>query len=100
MPPVYEYDCGKCQTEVVLIVNKDDRDNQACPDCSNSLTRVYRTMPGVTRASYIDSSKTARGKEFSDLKQAAKLEQEAFNLPPTSAERLGLLKESKERKKI
>jgi len=39
-------------------------------------------MPGTTRASFIDSSKTARAKEFKDLKQAAKLEVDKANMKP------------------
>lgn len=80
---MYEYRCKDCEIIVEEFRKYDDRDLPAsCLMCKGEATRTWATMPGITRASYIDSRKTARAAEFGDLKMAAKLESEAANLPP------------------
>jgi len=54
---------------------------QPCEECQADSSRIYLSMPGVTRASYIDSTKTARARDMQDLKTAAKFEVERANLP-------------------
>jgi hypothetical protein len=55
-------------------------------------------MPGLTKASFIDSSKTTRAKDMHDLKRVAQLEVERANLP--AEERKEVNKEIRERKKL
>jgi putative FmdB family regulatory protein len=82
--PSYDYRCPDCEITEILVVKYEERDfNQPCSMCGkNSLVRFYGKMPGVTRASYIDSNKTARAREFINLKKAAQLEVDKANLPP------------------
>ena len=74
--PTYDYLCSDCGITEVVIVRYEDRDEkQLCSYCGrDTMARYYGKMPGITRASYIDSNKTARAKELVDLKRAAKLE--------------------------
>lgn len=74
--PVYDGKCKECEEEADLVCSWKEVDNtHECPACGkNEFVRVYKTMPGLTKASYIDSSKTARAREVSIHKKAANLE--------------------------
>lgn len=80
--PVYEYLCQDCQQVIDKLKSYEDRDVPEKCSCGGIATRAYLSMPSVTRASYIDSKKTARAKELQDLKQAAKLEVERADMRP------------------
>lgn len=85
--PSYDFKCGDCGHQDIFILSYEDRDKERrCNKCGDFMIRFYAKMPGVTKASYIDSNKTARAKEMADMKQAAKLESEAGNLDKSSQE--------------
>lgn len=81
--PNYDYICNNCGLAEVQFVAYEDRDKpRYCSICNKlSMVKVWMNMPGTTRASYIDSSKTSRAKEFADIKAASKLEVEKASLP-------------------
>lgn len=92
--PVYDFKCEECGEITEAVVPYEDREQPV--SCSNCLGNAYKTwikMPGTTRASYIDSVKTARADEVRDLKRAANLEVEKSNMRPE--ERGGINKEIK-----
>lgn len=81
--PNYNYECKSCEIVWEEFSSYEDREGPKHCSMCNELTgkKVWVRMPGITRASYIDSNKTARARELEPLKQAAKLEAESFNVP-------------------
>lgn len=100
MPPIYDMACQVCMFEGDAFINSSEVENPIeCPDCGQiSYKRVWRKMPGTTRASYIDSNKTARAKDLEGLKRAAHLEVQKAGTKPS--ERGEISKEIKELTKI
>lgn len=85
MRKTFDFKCKECGAlDVILVENPEEM--QPCNDCGEvGMERVWITMPGITRASYIDSQKTARASEMKSLKRAAKLEVEAAGARPEDA---------------
>lgn len=98
--PTYDYACPGCGIEEDRRVPLSQKDIQTCDKCGETLKQVWKRFPGVTRASYIDSNKTARARSMEDVKAASKARASAYNHPPGSDEREGLLKEAKTREKV
>jgi predicted nucleic acid-binding Zn ribbon protein len=72
----YDGECGACgKLDTIYISSSQVNDLHECGECGKvEVKRVWRRMPGVTRASYIDSNKTSRGKVMREMKEAAHLE--------------------------
>ncbi len=100
--PTYDYSCKECGAEATYFKSYEERDKgPACLLCpeSKSMVRVYKKMPGITRASYIDSANTGRARSVYELKEIAKLEiKNAEAVMPD--EKAGLQKEIKQRRKV
>lgn len=98
--PNYDYRCPECETVKTEYRKYEDRDRPIpCVMCKDSeMVRTWLKMPGTTKASFIDSRKTKRAADMHDLKEAAKLEVEAANLPHDK--RTEIKKEIRERKKV
>lgn len=97
--PRYDSLCEACGVEDTIIIPSSEVENyHKCEACGElKVKRVWRTMPGTTRASYIDSNKTARGKEMATHKQIAQLEVKKANAKPS--ERADISKEIRNLKK-
>jgi putative FmdB family regulatory protein len=98
--PIYDGECQECKAEQELFIPSAEVDLlHPCESCGKvGVKRVWKNMPGTTRASFIDSSKTARASEFKDLRQAAKLEVDKANMKPK--DRAEISKEIKRLQKI
>ena len=97
--PTYDYRCDNCEIVIEEFRKYEDRDTPAeCMMCKGPMNKTWVTMPGITRASYIDSGKTSRAKDLHDLKEVAKLEVQKANLPPDKRGEIN--KEIKERSKL
>lgn len=100
MLKAFDFQCQECGFHDVEYVD-DPKETLPCPECeAKAYFRVWVKMPGVTRASYIDSNKTARAAEFAGEKRAAQLDVQAASLDHKSDEYKGLKKEAKELRKI
>lgn len=74
-----DYVCTGCDyQDTDRVVRRDEQDSQACPECSTVLTRVLG-VPAVMGVALPDG--TYRGVEYQKMKEAAKLEKQAANLP-------------------
>lgn len=71
--------CDACEYEWDDLVKRDEKDEvQLCPRCNLKHGHRIISKPNVTRKSYVDGTKR---KGLTELKQAAKLEQDKANLP-------------------
>jgi hypothetical protein len=100
MPPVYDFQCQTCEYEDELnISSKEVNTLQHCISCDNiSFKRVWKKMPGVTRASYIDSKDTKRGRDMDVHRKIAQLEIKEGNTP--HKDRAEIRKEINKLKKV
>ena len=98
--PVYDGACMGCGAESSLFIDSSEVDNTfICEECGEEkVRRVWRRMPGLTKASYIDSNKTARARDMQDMKDAAKLEVQKAGM--RREDRAEISKEIKEKTKI
>jgi hypothetical protein len=73
------YSCSECSYyDVDRVVRRDEQDNQLCPECGAALSRELGA-PAVMGVALPDG--TYRGVEYQKMKEAAKLEKQAANLP-------------------
>jgi len=81
--PLHDFECKECGHEEELFIDHSEIENlHICNNCGKiALKRVFRKMPGLTKASYIDSKKTARAASVDKLRTAVKLEAEMQDLP-------------------
>lgn len=78
--PVYEYTCPTCEIDYVEFRPYEERDTAGkCDACLGDTTRAWRTAPGQMGTALPDGVKR---KGFAELKEAAKLENTAFNSRP------------------
>lgn len=74
-----DYMCGSCEYEDTdRVVRRDEQDNQVCPECGEKLVRQLGA-PAVMGVALPDG--TYRGTQYQKMKEAAKLEKQAANLP-------------------
>lgn len=84
--PTYDYKCVDCEIVVTEYKNYEDRDVPSiCSFCGGSKKRLFKTAPGQMNTALPDG--TPR-KGFADLKEAAKLEAEAFDSKPAERKRI------------
>lgn len=73
------YDCSSCEyQDIDRIVQRAEQDAQKCPECGASLIRQLGA-PAVMGVALPDG--TYRGTQYQKMKEAAKLEKQAANLP-------------------
>ena len=95
--PNYDYQCLNCGLVFIAMVSFKERDIEKvlCPSCREQNTeRVWRTFPGVPKASYLDGTK-----RFEGLKTEAKLRAARDEKRPSSTEYREISKEITERNK-
>jgi len=83
MPPTYDFECQACgfedeeslsSTEVSKIIR--------CPECSETrYMRIWKKMPGLTKASFISSKTTKRARDMDIHRKIANLEILEGNTP-------------------
>jgi putative FmdB family regulatory protein len=97
--PNYEYRCQECQTETIEFIRYELRDElldcEACGELA-VMKRYFGTMPGTTKASYIDGHKRPG---WSDMLTEAKLKEAAASKKWSSSDVREINKELDNREK-
>lgn len=79
--PSYQYKCAECDIVYTEFRTYEERDlGGQCDLCHVPMKRVFLSAPGQMNVALPDGTKRPG---FSDLKEAAKLEADAFDSRPT-----------------
>jgi hypothetical protein len=79
--------CAQCGLSSALVVEREEKDDSwECPDCGGEMKRAFLTPPAIMQRSFPDGTKRTG---FQDLKEALRLESEAYDMPVNRRAEIG-----------